>query len=70
MLRVRKNITDCVKIRQQPQVQKNEATAEVPAFLLLTSRGSIYWLQKEVHLYENQYEIEPTSHLMFMDVVL
>ena len=35
-----------------------------PVFLLLTCRGQLYWLQKEVHLYEIQYENDPTSHLI------
>ena len=33
------------------------------AFLLLTCRGRLHWLQKEVSLYESQWQNDPTSDL-------
>ena len=36
-----------------------------PVFLILPCRGPLYWLQKEVSLYESQYENDPTSHLIY-----
>ena len=35
-----------------------------PALFLSTSRGQQCWLQKGVHLYENQCKKDPTSHLI------
>ena len=31
-------------------------TRQKPVFFLLTCRGGLHWLQKEVRLYESQYE--------------
>ena len=36
-----------------------------PALLLLTNRGRLHWLQKEVSLYESQCKSDSTSNLIY-----
>ena len=50
-----------LQFRQMKPMQK----CFKPAFFLLSSRGQLDWLQKEVHLYESQYKNEPISHLIY-----
>ena len=54
-----------VASRRWPQVAlKPVLKCLKPAFLLVTRRRRLHWLQK-VCLYESQYESEPASHLIY-----